>query len=234
MTLFALLLISELYDYFYGENIFDNEQEAQFLRTIDGDTIEVDINGNKEKIRLLGINTPEKNMPFSNESFIFLNSFVNKKIILISDKEDVDKYNRKLRYVFFENRLINKEILLKGLGNAFMTSGLSLENELLKAEKEAIDKKEGIWTISTEECAKCLSLTSLDYEKETITIKNICSFDCLLEGWFIKDAGRNIIKLDPIKPNKTLSIFSSKDIWGEHDKFFLFDNKGKLVLYKEW
>jgi endonuclease YncB( thermonuclease family) len=45
---------------------------------------------------MLGINTPEKNMPHAEDAKNFLKRFENKTITLIQDAEDLDKYKRKL------------------------------------------------------------------------------------------------------------------------------------------
>lgn len=205
------------------------KESAMLIRVIDGDTIETDLG----KVRLLGINTPEKKMPFSNESKEFLKEFENKTIQLLRDKEDTDKYNRKLRYLFYNNRFLNIEILENGFASSYMTKNLKYEKEILRTEEYARKSGLGIWQKSQEKCAEenCIKLEELNETAEYFIIKNICGFSCILEGWFVKDAGRNTFWLKTIKPNEE-QIFNSSSVWNnDADNLFMFDKKGKLVIY---
>jgi micrococcal nuclease len=244
--LFIFILVISLLGilaYFYPEpsgHVVKNygQEEAVLLRVIDGDTIEVtgpEI-GEKTHVRLLGINTPEKNMPFSNESKKFLSQFVNKTIILERDFEDTDKYDRKLRYLLYNEDLINTQILESGFANSYYTPGLKYEKELLNAESQAKNLGIGIWTHSNEKCSSCIILRDLNYTSEFFTIANNCSFNCSLSGWFVKDAGRNTFYLSSLNPHaeKTYSS-NNKEIWNnEGDRFFMFDKEGYLVLFYKY
>ena len=201
------------------------------MRVIDGDTIET----SQGTIRLLGINTPEKTMPYSNSAKEFLNLFLQKNLTLIKDREDLDKYKRKLRYIFFESRFLNLEILESGWGNAYMTSGLFYETQFLNAQKQAINLQTGIWEKSNQSCSSCINLDSLNPEKEYFTLKNNCTYQCELNKWFVKDTGRNVFYLNSIKPNQIILINSSKEVWNNNgDTLFLFDDNGKLVFFYEY
>ena len=214
-------------------------ENAILLRVIDGDTIEVNFGGNKETIRLLGINAPEKKMPFSNESKAFLQQFINQSIILLRDFEDIDKYKRKLRYIFYENRLLNREILEQGFANSYYTAGIEYEQELLNAETQARNSELGIWQKSSNVCARenCIQLKELNQFEEFFIIKNICSFDCSLEGWFVKDAGRNTFYLTPLNSNSEKTYYSKNNasVWNnDHDRLFIFDEFGKFMMFYEY
>ncbi len=206
-------------------------ESATLLRVIDGDTIEIDEGAH---IRMLGINTPEKKMPFSNESKNFLKQFEGKQITLERDWEDTDKYKRKLRYIFYESRFLNQEILELGLANSYYTSNLKYEQQLLNAENQAKTLQIGIWTKSNSNCVNCIKLDELNAEQEYFTILNQCGFNCNLEGWFVKDAGRNTISLSnlPAESEQTYASPNKKDIWNNNgDRLFIFDDKGLLVLF---
>ena len=173
-------------------------------------------------------------MPFSENAASFLKKFENKTILLERDFEDKDKYYRKLRYVFYENRFLNLEIVENGFANAYYYHGLIYENQFINAEKQARTLEQGIWKKSNNICASCIILKELNSEAEFFTIENICSFECNLAGWFVKDAGRNTFELSNLAP-KTKSQHNSskgKEVWNnEGDKFFMFDEKGYLVIY---
>ena len=69
-----------------------------------------------ETIRLLGIDTPEKGEEYYQEAKDYLLIVEGKDVNILRDWDDLGKYYRKLRYIFYENRLINVEIVEKGLG----------------------------------------------------------------------------------------------------------------------
>jgi endonuclease YncB( thermonuclease family) len=87
----------------------------------DGDTLRVIIDGARATVRLIGIDAPERNHPtigkeyYGDESAAFLSSLcLGKSVRLEKGNEDVDRYNRLLRYVFLpppDGRLLNLEMI---------------------------------------------------------------------------------------------------------------------------
>lgn len=109
----------------YNENIQDNQSidydNNYVSRVIDGDTIELSTG---EIIRLICIDSPERNLKGYLESKEFLESLVlNKNIRLESDNDDKDKYNRSLRYVYVNSSdkeiFVNKELVKQGYATLF-------------------------------------------------------------------------------------------------------------------
>lgn len=89
------------------------------VNVIDGDTFEYyDADSESIKIvRLLCVDTPEKNEEGYDESKLFLESLIlDKQIIMNSSITDKDIYGRALRYVYVEDVLVNKLILEEGHG----------------------------------------------------------------------------------------------------------------------
>ncbi|MCZ7533469.1 MAG: lamin tail domain-containing protein [Acidimicrobiia bacterium] len=74
---------------------------------IDGDTIEVDLDGVSVDIRLLGINAPEMDECWGQESKAFLTSLVGNQEVLLVERpdgsDDVDAFGRLLRYVYLDS-----------------------------------------------------------------------------------------------------------------------------------
>jgi len=138
-------ILSVYYPYLVGDKeIIKQEYEKKTCfvnRIIDGDTLVC----NNETIRLLGINTPEKGEAFSDEATEFLRQVEGKEVEILRDWEDKGKYHRKLRYIFYENRLINVEIVEQGLAIAFMTERLKYEEKFFNAEKFAQENCLRIW-----------------------------------------------------------------------------------------
>jgi micrococcal nuclease len=145
IILILLFGLAYFYPYLNGEKeIFPvkYEKEKCFVdRIIDGDTLVC----NNETIRLLGIDTPEKGEKYFQEAKDYL-SFVDKKEIeILRDWDDLGKYKRKLRYVFYGDRLINVEIVEQGLAIAFMTENLIYEDKIFSAEEIAKKNCLGLW-----------------------------------------------------------------------------------------
>lgn len=81
-------------------------------KIVDGDTVWVDY---EERVRLVGINTPELGQPGSIEAKEYvIDRIMNKKIYLdVDDKKPKDKYGRTLAVVLIDGDNLNKELLCK-------------------------------------------------------------------------------------------------------------------------
>lgn len=92
------------------------------ISVIDGDTFEIyNSSENIETIRLLCVNTPEKNQTGYEEAKYFLETLIsNNEVILIKSITDKDIYGRSLRYVYVNDSgnllFVNKLILDNGYG----------------------------------------------------------------------------------------------------------------------
>ncbi len=92
-------------------------EQAFVERVIDGDTIFL---STQERVRLIGINAPEKNQACFEESFQMLKLLIEQKnISMLRDISEKDKYGRLLRYVFVENENINLIMVQKGFAFSF-------------------------------------------------------------------------------------------------------------------
>ncbi len=123
----------------------DEKQTAIVTRVTDGDTITIE--GGK-RVRLLGINCPEKGEPFYSEGKKFVEQILlYKEVELERDVIDKDQYGRILRYIWLGGELVNEEIIRQGLAVAQIYEPNHKYNELIaEAEKTAIDDKLGIWS----------------------------------------------------------------------------------------
>ena len=126
------------------------------LRVIDGDTLEVSIDGKTEKIRLIGIDTPETVHPYkpvecfgkeaSNKAKeLLLNQEV--RLEVDSTQGDADKYGRLLRYVFRSDGLFfNKWMIENGYAYEYTySSAYKYQDEFRNALTQAKDNKAGLW-----------------------------------------------------------------------------------------
>jgi micrococcal nuclease len=197
----ALALLSIFWPQLTGKSISNSNQDYQkepaiVTRVVDGDTIHVKINGEEETIRLLGINTPEHDQPYYQEAKDFLKNIIeNKSVELERDLTDTDKYDRKLRYVFYKDDLVNVDLVQQGFAPTFMLDGLKYIDKFNAAQDYAIKNNLRLWQKSTEECSDCIKLEKLDPNKEFFIINNSCNNHCNLEGWFAKDDANHFFYL---------------------------------------
>jgi len=121
----------------------------------DGDTLRVIIDGARATVRLIGIDAPERNHPtigkeyYGDESAAFLSSLcLGKSVRLEKGNEDVDRYNRLLRYVFLpppDGRLLNLEMIRAGMARAYTRFPFSRRDEFVEAENAARRDGKGLW-----------------------------------------------------------------------------------------
>lgn len=122
---------------------------------VDGDTIAVDMNGTVEKVRFIGVDTPETHRPntpvqcYGEEAAAYTRQLIgNNRIRLAADPLDTDRdrYGRLLRYVFLpDGTLVNKEIIAQGYGFAYTLFPFSKKAEFKAAENEAEASGQGLW-----------------------------------------------------------------------------------------
>ena len=129
----------------------------KILKVVDGDTIDVEINGKKEVVRLIGIDTPEIVDPrkpvqcFGKEASAKAKEILNgKKIRLEQDKTqgNRDKYGRLLRFIFLEDGTnFNKLMIDQGFAHeyTYQSNPYKYQKKFIGAEKSARENKKGLW-----------------------------------------------------------------------------------------
>ena len=95
---------------------------AYVLRAVDGDTIEVRLDGEREDVRYIGVDTPETVKPgtpvqcFGPRAHRFNARLVtHRRVRLVFGVERRDVYGRLLAYVYRGNRFVNAELARRGL-----------------------------------------------------------------------------------------------------------------------
>jgi micrococcal nuclease len=96
--------------------------QVEVLRVVDGDTIEVSLDGTKEKIRFIGVDTPEsvhpdaeRNVPYGKIATAFTREKLDGQTVgLEFDVQERDQYGRVLAYVWLEDVMFNKLLLDEG------------------------------------------------------------------------------------------------------------------------
>lgn len=128
-------------------------------RFVDGDTITVDMNGTKETIRMIGVDTPETHKPntpvqcYGPEASAYTKGLIgNKSVRLQADptNQNRDRYGRLLRYVYLpDGRLVQKEIIANGYGFAYTLFPFTKKDEFVRTEASAQQSTKGIWANCT-------------------------------------------------------------------------------------
>ena len=133
-------------------------QMARIERVIDGDTV---ITEKGWRVRYIGIDTPETHHPrrpvecMEKEATRANRNLVEGKLVILeSDVKDLDRYGRKLRYVYLPDEkgqpmlFVNAELAARGLAQArFYPPDILRKTEIRAAERRARRAKRGIWKL---------------------------------------------------------------------------------------
>ena len=113
------------------------------IKVNDGDTITIMMNGEKQKIRLYGIDTPEINQSFGTEAKQFLSDQILNKEVEIEVK-DTDRYKRLVAVVYLNNKSMNELLLKEGLA-WWYEAYAKKECKYKELQEEAQRRKRGMW-----------------------------------------------------------------------------------------
>jgi len=123
-------------------------ESARVEYVIDGNTIEVTLNGKTEIVRYIGIDTPQLNERFYQDSVEANEEMVEDEIVtLVTDVTDKNQQGQLLRYVFIgESFFVNYELVKEGMGLAStIPPDTSCAAYFLDAQRIATNKEVGIW-----------------------------------------------------------------------------------------
>jgi len=121
----------------------------------DGDTIRVEIDGKKQTLRFIGVDTPEVSAPnkpvqcYARQASAFTKSLLNGSTVYLESDErtdDKDRYGRILRYVYMtDGRLVQAELLRNGYAFAYTRFPFSRSEEFVALQLEAQAGRQGLW-----------------------------------------------------------------------------------------
>ena len=141
-------------------SITDSRESVLVSRVIDGDTIQVFLDGESQTIRYIGVDTPETRHPsipvecYGPEASLFNEELVaGKHVLLEKDTTDQDKYGRLLRYVWIEGVGLVNHILVEA-GYARVSTyppDVKYEHLLIAAESSAQADGIGLWSSCREQ-----------------------------------------------------------------------------------
>lgn len=88
---------------------------GRVTRVIDGDTIDVMIDGTEERVRYIGVNTPERDEPCYSDATDANRALVEGQTVrLVIDTSNRDRFDRLLRYVYVGETFVNEALVRDG------------------------------------------------------------------------------------------------------------------------
>ena len=131
-------------------------------RVKDGDTFFLNTG---EELRLIGINTPESYEDYYQEATERLEELVlGKKVTLEKDVSEIDKYGRLLRYVYVNDKFVNKIMVEEGWAKSYPHEpDIKYKKEFNSLESSAKSKELGIWEVEEDEEEKGTNQNDLGY-----------------------------------------------------------------------
>lgn len=126
---------------------------AYVTRVVDGDTVEVQLDGAREDVRYIGVDTPETVKPdtpvqcFGPQASSFNHRLVeHRRVRLVFGVERRDVYGRLLAYVYLDGRFVNAELVRSGLARTLtIAPNDRFAGRLKRLEIAAARAGRGLW-----------------------------------------------------------------------------------------
>lgn len=224
-------------------------------KVIDGDTVEL---SNGEKVRLIGINTPEKGQPYFKEAKDALEKLIlEREVRLELDIAAKDMYGRTLGYLYVDNEFINQDMIESGYAVVdTVPPNVRYADELVSALDKAKSDCSGMWNgLCTPTESSCIQISKINKDgkaknEEWVELINTCRTPQDISGYLIKDnSASNSFEFESasMSAKATLKVYSGcgnnsrtsfywkcpesqNFIWNnDSDRAYLFDNSGKLI-----
>ena len=94
---------------------------VRVTRVVDGDT--VDVCCPQARVRLLGIDTPERDEPHFGQATALTRRLTEGQTVRMERcEEEADQYGRLLRHLFVDERHVNRELVAAGLARVYIFS----------------------------------------------------------------------------------------------------------------
>ncbi len=127
--------------------------EAAVVRVVDGDTIQVQMGARLEKVRYIGVNTPEVHHPRKGEepggreaAEVNRGLVGGRHVRLELDVQERDRYGRLLAYVWVGDTMVNAELVRLGYAQVMtIPPNVRYQQMFLKLQREARQAGRGLW-----------------------------------------------------------------------------------------
>lgn len=208
----------------------EDVEEGVVVAVVDGDTLDVRLGNRVERVRLIGLNTPESVDPrrpvqcFGVEASLYNKSLTLDQLVYLEEdptQGSRDQFDRLLRYVWLaDGRLVNLELIANGYAAQYTFDTPYKYRDLFRsAERSAKDSEGGLWSPQT--CDGDFDAPA-DYGGESSGTGTECPDGCIQPpaGCTIKGninaAGRKIYHVDGLS-----DAYDSVNMnFGEGDRWF--------------
>jgi micrococcal nuclease len=139
-----------------GGSAGDDDVSARVVRVVDGDTIVVSVDGREDRVRYIGVDTPESVKPGTPvQCFAKRASAENKRLVagrevrLVADAEARDRYGRRLAYVYRagDGLLVNLALVRGGYARPLtIAPNVARADEIAAAARAARSAGRGLWS----------------------------------------------------------------------------------------
>jgi micrococcal nuclease len=117
---------------------------GKVTRVIDGDTIDVLLASGRIRVRLHGVDAPERDQPGGAAATSWLTEMLSNQAVLLEPVSQ-DQYDRMVAVVHLRDRNINRELVAAGHAWAYRQYMRRSDGELCSAEEQARQKGAGLW-----------------------------------------------------------------------------------------
>jgi micrococcal nuclease len=127
--------------------------EGEVVRIVDGDTIHVRIGARVEKVRYIGVNTPEVHHPTKGEepggreaAEVNRTLVAGRHVRLELDVRERDRYGRVLAYVWVGDHMVNAELVRRGYAQVMtVPPNVRYQDLFIKLQRDAREAGRGLW-----------------------------------------------------------------------------------------
>lgn len=146
---FRLLVAAPILAVLLAAPVSAETLRGKVIKVADGDTLTILVDGAKERIRLVGIDTPEKKqVPWGPRASAFTQKLVmGKEVRVETDVEPRDRYGRVLGYVYVGKTFVNLELVRQGYAMLYTSPpNVTHTDEFVAAQREAREAGRNIWS----------------------------------------------------------------------------------------
>lgn len=215
---------------------------AKVKSVIDGDTFELTTG---ERVRLIGINSPESGQPDYEKAKKSLEDLVlGKYLDMQFDVTKNDQYGRLLAYVYAGDMFVNMEQIKNGFAVVeTIPPNVKYTEEFVGAQQKARSKCQGIWEgLCNQTDTSCVQIASINADpkgddntvknSEWVELVNTCSMPKNLSGYLIKDSSASnsyTFKNETLPPKGKLKLHSGCSLDSATDVYWQCPEKKNMI-----